>query len=223
MCTDVRKLTRAWLRAHKVHETPEAIIAGFPCVGFSLVGRRQGYKDEQNGLFLEILRIGRASEFCFSRTSRLRDGMELLVKELHTRRGFRLAWCIVAASDVGAPQQRRRWFCVAQRGALPPAPPLFSADGYRPFTQRWAKEPAHRTTCPGGPSKSPLSEQQLRGVRSRLRLLGNSVVPMPRATHSSTYWRPLSRLCIHMNNKVRAHGSAHQWRGPDAASCTVAW
>lgn len=33
----------------------------------------------------------------------LRDGMELLVKELHTARGFRLAWCIVAVSNVGAP------------------------------------------------------------------------------------------------------------------------
>ena len=65
----------------------------------------------------------------------------------------------------------------AYRGSPPPAPPLFSADGYKPFTQRWASEPTHRTACPGGAIKSPLSEEQLRGVRTRLRLLGNSVVP----------------------------------------------
>ena len=33
VCTDVRELTRAELRAHNAHEAPEAIIAGFPCVG----------------------------------------------------------------------------------------------------------------------------------------------------------------------------------------------
>ena len=105
------------------------------------------------------------------------NGMELFVKELHTARGFRLAWCIVAASDVGAPQQRRRWFCVAHRGAPLPVPPAFGAGWYKPCTQRWAKEPAHRTACPGGPTQSPLSEAQLHSVRTRLRLLGNSVVP----------------------------------------------
>ena len=56
--TDVRTLTAAWLRdnAKGKHKKPDTIVAGFPCIGFSLVGKREGYEKAESGLFDEILR-----------------------------------------------------------------------------------------------------------------------------------------------------------------------
>ena len=216
ICTDVRQLNPAWLRAHKVRKAPEAIVAGFPCVGFSLVGKRQGYRDEQSGLFREILRIVDEQSnikylFLENVGQFLHDGMGLLVKELHTARGFHQAWCIVAASDVGAPQQRRRWFCVAHRGAPPPTPPAFDAGGYAPFTRCWAQEPTHRTACPGGPTQSPLSEEQLRSIRARLRLLGNSVVP-DAARHAFLHLLAAAQMPAHeRQGEAMQVGAAVSW------------
>ena len=134
--------------------------------------------------------------------------------KVHSR-GFNLAWCIVRASDVGAPHRQSRWFCAAHRGGPPPAPPAFSAVGYAPFTHRWAPENelAHRTACPGGPTKSPLSEQQLRGVRARLRLLGNSVVP-DAARHAF----------LHLLAAAQPPVRSHEQQGKGArVSAAVAW
>ena len=181
ICPDVRQLTPSWLRAHTGKQPPEAIAAGFPCVGFSLVGQRRGYSDEQSGLFREILRLldeHRSIQYLFLENVAqfVHDGMPHLVSELHMKRKFSLTWACMSASDVGAPQLRRRWFCIAYRGQLP-KPVAFKAAGYQPFTRRWAAEPQQRTACPGGPARRPLTRGQLHGVQQRLKLLGNSVVP----------------------------------------------
>jgi site-specific DNA-cytosine methylase len=45
--TDVNQLDPAWLKEHVPSGTsskPDAIVAGFPCVGFSLVGKREGFR-----------------------------------------------------------------------------------------------------------------------------------------------------------------------------------
>ena len=42
--TDVRTLSAAWLRAKGALSKPDTIVAGFPCIGFSLVGKLEGYK-----------------------------------------------------------------------------------------------------------------------------------------------------------------------------------
>ena len=50
--TDVRTLNRKWLSENVSGKdsTPDAIVAGYPCTGFSLVGKRDGYQNEQSGL-----------------------------------------------------------------------------------------------------------------------------------------------------------------------------
>jgi site-specific DNA-cytosine methylase len=106
----------------------------------------------------------------------LHDGMPQLVAELHKKRGFNLTWCMVEARDVGAPQRRRRWYCIGYREKLPPPPP-FTAEGSKPFTRRWATEPKHRTICPGGTAKRQPTRKDLQGARKRAALLGNAVVP----------------------------------------------
>ena len=178
--TDVRTLNRKWLSENVSgnDSTPDAIVAGYPCTGFSLVGKRDGYQNEQSGLFSEICRIideNNNIKFCFFENVAqiVHDGMKTYVTELHKKRGFNLIWCVVEAREVGAPQRRKRWFSIAYRGELPP-PVAFKAGGYAPFTKQWGKEPNHRTICPGG-FISPTNKHG--GARKRASLLGNAVVP----------------------------------------------
>jgi hypothetical protein len=58
---------------------------------------------------------------------------------------------------------------------IDPAAQAASRDGCCPThdvrintTRRWAQEPTHRTACPGGPTQSPLSEEQLRSISACL-------------------------------------------------------
>ena len=180
--TDVRTLTRKWLNENvtgKDDVTPNALVAGYPCTGFSLVGNRDGYKNEQSGLFTEIMRIldeNKGIKICFFEnvSQIVNDGMDTFVTELHKRRGFNLIWCVVEAREVGAPQRRKRWFSIAYREELP-STMAFNAGGYVPFKE-WDKDPEHRTICPGGimPAKG---KSNARSARKRASLLGNAVVP----------------------------------------------
>ena len=56
ICPDVRLLTPQWVREN-ARGAPQAIVAGFPWIGFSLAGKRDGYQNEQSGLFSHILRL----------------------------------------------------------------------------------------------------------------------------------------------------------------------
>ena len=179
--TDVRTLDHKWLKENVTGKdaTPDAIVAGYPCTGFSLVGKRDGYENEQSGLFSEICRIidqNKSIKYCFFEnvSQIVHDGMKTFVNELHRKRGFNLIWCVVEAREVGAPQRRKRWFSIAYRGHLP-RPVAFKSGGYSPFTKRWDKEPEHRTICPGGRHNHQRNESS--GARKRASLLGNAVVP----------------------------------------------
>jgi hypothetical protein len=94
MRTDVRTLTTRWLRAH-VGEKPDAIVAGVPCIGFSALGKRQGFKNEESGLFSEVMRLVDDMTtirylFLENESNIVHLGMREVVKELHEKRGFSL-------------------------------------------------------------------------------------------------------------------------------------
>lgn len=171
--TDVRDLTREHLAAARQDKKkPLMVAAGFPCVGFSTSGRREGYDNEQSALFLQVLRTVDEFDlpvvFLENVANILRIGMPTVVHELCQRRGFELRWCVVSASDAGAPQIRRRWFCLGVRRGF-----TFGFDGlrHRPFAWR-RREPApeERMACMED------MEDRRRAFR-RVSLLGNSVVP----------------------------------------------
>ena len=48
--SDVRTLTPQWLRGPSL---PNSLVGGYPCTGFSLIGKRAGFDDEQSGLFMD--------------------------------------------------------------------------------------------------------------------------------------------------------------------------
>jgi DNA (cytosine-5)-methyltransferase 1 len=183
--SDVNQLYTAWLKQHVVSKgSPEAIVAGFPCVGFSLVGKREGFQNPATNLFTSILRLlddlpSVRWVFLENVPQILKSGMSHVVQELHARRGFSLYWCVVAARDVGAPHIRKRWFCVASKGARRQLPRgLLEAvekdSGYHAYTRLWLSSHQQRTVCPGGKA---VDQNLKKATAKRLFLLGNAVVP----------------------------------------------
>jgi site-specific DNA-cytosine methylase len=166
ICKDVRRLDAEWLRANKCAH-PDMIVGGFPCVGFSAAGHRLGYENDQSALFYEILRLVDLTSplyvFLENVPGILQLGMGVVANELCVKRGFRLSWCTLAASQVGAPHKRLRWYCLAVKdGATAPPPPGEIA----PYVWTRRSEP-ERATCAVSVAAS----------NRRVRLLGNSVVP----------------------------------------------
>lgn len=171
ICEDVRKLDKAWVRKNCAGRKPECILAGFPCVGFSTAGSRAGFENEESALFFEILRI--IDDFPSVRMLFLenvpgvvKNGLDVISKELCKKRGFNLRWTLASACEVGAPQKRRRWYAIAYRGNEMPA-------------LKW--DPKYDSVLP---HKWDLKRAPIRMVpkkpynrTARHRLLGNSVVP----------------------------------------------
>jgi hypothetical protein len=98
------------------------IVGGFPCVGMSSLGLREGFGNEQTGLFKEIMRLTDEIKpdylFLENVPGVLNLGMKHVVRELHLKRGYEVSWCIVGAWQVGAPHSRDRWFLLAKKPGL---------------------------------------------------------------------------------------------------------
>jgi site-specific DNA-cytosine methylase len=91
--TDVTQLDPAWIKQNAPTGSPEAIVAGFPCVGFSSVGKHEGFQNPATSLFNSILRLVDILPsvrwlFLENVPQILKSGMSHVVHELHTRRGF---------------------------------------------------------------------------------------------------------------------------------------
>ena len=81
-----------------------------------------------------------------------------------TKRKYDLRWCVTSAADVGAPQLRKRWFCVAykhQQTSMLTSMPILMPK----FTWKLREMPARTSVI----SKSE--------ARRRYSLLGNAVCP----------------------------------------------
>lgn len=173
---DVTQLDRAWLinTAKTDPSKVDMIVGGFPCVGFSMLGLRQGFKQEESSLFSEILRIADVTQcpmlFLENVTAILTMGMPAIIEELSVKRGYELRWCTMWASNMGAPHQRSRWYCLAVR---PGFEVTWSARSvYTPYP--WSDMKAEPGVVP--PPSKPLNEFS-RADRLRIALMGNSVVP----------------------------------------------
>ena len=113
---DVKKVDgREWLGRI------DLITAGFPCQDISVVGKRKGLAGERSGLVREVFRIAKDSRcpivFLENVANVTRCGGGEVVDTLGSL-GYLVRWAIIAASEVGAPHQRKRWFCAAIKKAL---------------------------------------------------------------------------------------------------------
>lgn len=143
----------------------DLIAAGFPCIGFSTSGLRQGLDNPGSHLFVHIIRLAKALRppLLFLENVDAILGNNDIVKIVKSIRGlgYDMWWVVVPAYSVGAPQKRKRWFCLAVRQGVRGLS-INQAD----FTRfSWASEPAVRMVPPTSDG------------RRRVRMLGNSVVP----------------------------------------------
>lgn len=171
ICNDIRGLDAKWLSAHRVTGV-DLIVAGFPCTGISAAGHRDGFKNAESHLFFELMRVVDLTHpaLVFMENSPHivnlgRAGLGVVLKQFQ-RRGYEVRYAQLAASDVGAPHQRRRWYCVALRPQMVGSvlPGMRSAR-FKPFDWGPNTEPP-RTT----PQRAQTWEQ-------RVHCLGMAVVP----------------------------------------------
>jgi DNA (cytosine-5)-methyltransferase 1 len=101
------------------------ITAGFPCQDLSVAGNQAGIEADRSGLFFQITRLSdEIYAYCGTRPSLVLENVSNILAgdggswaravygELAVR-GYYCEWKVVSASDVGAPHQRKRWWCLA--------------------------------------------------------------------------------------------------------------
>lgn len=166
---DVCEIDKKTLR----HLRPDIITAGFPCTDISIANvQGQGLLGPRSKLFFEIIRIIDAASpnikavFLENSHAIVKRGLDEVTHEF-TKRGFKLAWCITNASDVGAPHRRKRWYAVAYKERyISMLTPIRDQIEYN-----WKKEPVKRMI------RKPLLKEQKDELIQRCRMLGNSIVP----------------------------------------------
>ena len=112
--TDVREVV-------KVGSDVDGIVAGFPCVDTCIAGARSGLDGNQTSLVTHVFRLCDVTgcHFVFLENvigirSMPQVWRPVLLELLG--RGFICRWVSLAASQVGAPHRRRRWFLYGRRG-----------------------------------------------------------------------------------------------------------
>jgi hypothetical protein len=102
----------------KAYGPVDIVVGGFPCVGFSHLGKQEGFREAQSSMFFEMVRIvGEAKpSFVFMENvaAILKKGMKTVIS-VYDKMGYDIFWGIFPAYAVGAPQSRKRWYCLATK------------------------------------------------------------------------------------------------------------
>jgi len=159
----------------------DVLCGGFPCQDISKAGAGAGLAGARSGLWFEMLRIItelRPAYVVAENVAALRSrGLPVVLDGLREA-GYSATWGIIAASDLGAPHQRRRMWILACRSDVPQVtiPVVGAADLDECLRDVWPRggdpEPWERGVPRTVPKGFHLGH---RG--SRLRALGNAVVP----------------------------------------------
>ncbi len=93
----------------------DIITGGFPCQPHSSAGKLLG-KDDPRNLWPDVKRIiseVRPRIIFLENVSNINNTIAPSIVGELAQMGFNAAWCVVRASDVGAPHRRARWFIMA--------------------------------------------------------------------------------------------------------------
>lgn len=105
-----------WAAFAAEHPGIDIITAGFPCQDISNAGRRAGISGERSGIWSSVadaIRHIRPRLVFLENVAAIRSrGLGVVLADL-AEVGYDARWLCLRASDVGAPHQRDRWFCVA--------------------------------------------------------------------------------------------------------------
>ena len=145
----------------------DMITAGFPCLGFSTAGSREGFNHPGTGLYKHIVRLVNEIQprvVFLENVAAIRNAGLQHVAETLRARGYDVSWVSLRGIDVGSPQHRYRWFCLATASGF--AKTLTASKTFTRFP--WAREP------PGVP-RMLTGDKGLAAERHAL--LGNTVIP----------------------------------------------
>ena len=98
----------------------DVLAGGFPCKGLSLIGKKRGlYEDSRSRLIKHVYRLMDQTQPSYvflenTPTVVLDRNFPDLISEMG-KRGYRCAFLISSAGQVGATHQRKRWFLLACR------------------------------------------------------------------------------------------------------------
>ncbi|MCY4257483.1 MAG: DNA (cytosine-5-)-methyltransferase [bacterium] len=148
----------AWriARPEGLPDTPDVLIAGPPCQGFSLGGNRHA-ADDRNGLFREVCRVAQQvhprvviiENVLNLRTMLHPDTGRPFIMEIAvalTEAGYGdIAWDVFKMDRYGVPQTRRRFVFVAFRNGVPDRWHLPTPSGYESI-RPWLWDLAHDDT-----------------------------------------------------------------------------
>lgn len=136
------------------------------CVGMSNSGKREGFANEQSGLYAHVVRLINETRPPFVLLENVAPIVELGMDDVLAtlgKAGYNATWVVLYAYHAGAPQLRKRWFCLASR----PGGPARTIKSTVKFAfYKWTKEPVARMVKASPPWR-----------RNRLGMMGNSVVP----------------------------------------------
>ena len=98
----------------------DGVTCGYPCQPFSNSGKREGEKDPRHlwtPIRKHINTIGARWVFAENVYGHISLGLSTVISDLEED-GFKTAWGIFSAEEVGAPHQRKRVFILAHRGGI---------------------------------------------------------------------------------------------------------
>ncbi|MEU1863262.1 DNA cytosine methyltransferase [Streptomyces gardneri] len=139
-------------------EPVDVLVGGYPCQPFSTAGKRKGTADERHiwPSIANALRVLRPRLTVFENVAgHLRLGFDTVLADL-ARLGFDAEWCLVRASEVGAPHQRQRLFLLA----VAADPDRLGSDGRR-ARGAGRDEPAPHRLAPAHPGGEGLEVRQV--------------------------------------------------------------
>lgn len=117
LCDDIASLTESRL-GRLLSKSPEWVVGGPPCQGFSTVGKRER-DDPRNQLvrqFAQVVQVLQPRRFLVENVIGLRDMLFVdHVCRLFFRMGYQVTPVVVTAADYGVPQLRRRILFVGDR------------------------------------------------------------------------------------------------------------
>lgn len=163
----------------------DMIISSSSCVGFSIIGSRNGLENKETRLFLTVLDLMKRLKvpMLFMENVRAiltsnsgRDYRAIL--KLFARMGYRMSWCVLTAEHVGGWHRRSRWFALAYKPSFLKERSLrlpSSFPSVRRFLWTYAQKPVERLPVP---SVRCVGRDDVVSKRShRMKMLGNAVVP----------------------------------------------
>ncbi|WP_083975104.1 DNA cytosine methyltransferase [Kitasatospora mediocidica] len=97
-------------------ESIDILAAGFPCQNISNAGRREGITGDRSRIWNDVAKaVGTLRPklvFLENVSVITRRGLSRVAGDL-SEIGYDARWITLRASEVGAPHQRSRWFCIA--------------------------------------------------------------------------------------------------------------